>query len=417
MADLLPPASVMATWPTPNYVDPEHRGPGLLATNIFLCSLSFVMTTMRVYTRVRITATPGMDDVFAILAFITAVAMSTISSLADARYGWDRHIWDVPMEWMPNSLKCRMTFQITFSLASTLTKISLLWFCRRILGNAISGPFRNLNYSLIASMVFLAMLSLAFIFVTLFNCLPIKASFDLAPTYSYHCLNGNVLVFVASVINLFTDLLTTVVPMPLIWRLKLPRRQRMAIIAIFGLGIVVDIVGSVRTYYVWQDAVGTWDSTWYAWLVGVTGAVEIHMGIICASAPALRPLLKTVFPHFLSTGRTTDYGYGNYGRSGNNKRTWPTTSRSQHSKVHVTSKSGDFDPYYNQGSAAEPVGIIRTVELETFVEERNDTGFDAHQSRSPSSDGLASIGGNDASSRSSLKRYESDGETPFRHVS
>jgi hypothetical protein len=81
-------------------------------------------------------------------------------------------------------------------------------------------------------------------------------------------------------VNLFTDLLTTVVPMPLIWRLKLPRRQRLVVIAIFGLGITVDIVGSVRTYYVWQDAVGTWDSTWYAWLVGMTGAVEIHVGIV-----------------------------------------------------------------------------------------------------------------------------------------
>lgn len=88
-------------------------------------------------------------------------------------------------------------------------------------------------------------------------------------------------------VNLFTDLLTTVVPMPLIWRLKLPRRQRLAVIAIFGLGITVDIVGAVRTYYVWQDAVGTWDSTWYAWLVGMTGAVEIHVGIVRFSFPSL----------------------------------------------------------------------------------------------------------------------------------
>jgi hypothetical protein len=97
--------------------------------------------------------------------------MSTVSSLADARYGWDRHIWDVPLTWMPGTLKCRMLFQITFSLASTLTKISLLWFCRRILGNGISGPFRGLNYCLIASMLFLGLLSLAFIFVTFLNCM------------------------------------------------------------------------------------------------------------------------------------------------------------------------------------------------------------------------------------------------------
>lgn len=70
MADLMPPPSVMATWPKPNYIDPLTRGSGLLVANTVLSSISFIVTSLRVYTRVRITATPGMDDVFAILAFV-----------------------------------------------------------------------------------------------------------------------------------------------------------------------------------------------------------------------------------------------------------------------------------------------------------------------------------------------------------
>lgn len=60
------------------------------------------------------------------------------------------------------------------------------------------------------------------------------------------------MLFAASVINIFTDFLVTALPMPLIWSLKLPARQRLAVISIFGVGVVVNVAGSIRTYFVWK---------------------------------------------------------------------------------------------------------------------------------------------------------------------
>jgi hypothetical protein len=65
-------------------------------------------------------------------------------------------------------------------------------------------------------------------------------------------MNSGDILFAASVINIFTDFLVTALPMPLIWSLKLPARQRLAVISIFGLGIIVNVAGSFRTYFVWQ---------------------------------------------------------------------------------------------------------------------------------------------------------------------
>jgi hypothetical protein len=105
--------------------------------------------------------------------------MCTVTSLATSRYGWDRHVWDVPIEWMPDTLKMRMAFQITFSVASTFTKLSLLWFCRRILGTGIKGPFRVLNYCLIGSMMMVFVLSLIFILLTIFTCMYVVICYPL----------------------------------------------------------------------------------------------------------------------------------------------------------------------------------------------------------------------------------------------
>ena len=51
-------------------------------------------------------------------------------------------------------------------------------------------------------------------------------------------------------INIANDVLTAVVPIPLIMRLKMPLRQRIGVCVLFGLGFIVIVAGSVRTYYI-----------------------------------------------------------------------------------------------------------------------------------------------------------------------
>lgn len=88
------------------------------------------------------------------------------------------------------------------------------------------------------------------------------------------------IVFSASVINIFTDFLATAIPMPLIWSLNLPARQRLAVISIFGLGIVVNVAGSVRTVYVWKSMKASYDMTWVGWPILVAAVVEISLGLV-----------------------------------------------------------------------------------------------------------------------------------------
>lgn len=97
--------------------------------------------------------------------------MCTVTSIAAVRLGWDRHIWDVPFTWFSTSLKYHMVFEMTYTVSTTLTKVSLLWFCRRLLGSSAKSNLQYLNWSLIGAMVLLVILGLLFIFITLFNCM------------------------------------------------------------------------------------------------------------------------------------------------------------------------------------------------------------------------------------------------------
>lgn len=61
---------ILATHPTPNYIDPETRGPGLLICNAVLFALAFVFVAARVYTRTHVSGGFGLDDLFIVAAIV-----------------------------------------------------------------------------------------------------------------------------------------------------------------------------------------------------------------------------------------------------------------------------------------------------------------------------------------------------------
>ncbi|KAL2825646.1 hypothetical protein BDW59DRAFT_161606 [Aspergillus cavernicola] len=356
----LPPVEVILTWPTPNYINPHTRGGAVLIVSIILTILSTIITVLRVYTRLRITCTAGLDDVLIVLSLMFGIAMAVIISLATQQYGWNRHVWDVPLEWLPTISKLNLTFQIIFSLSCSLTKLSLLWFCRRLFGTGSKGSRSFFNISMIVGMVVVFISSALFILFSIFQCRPIHAYWDLEPQYPYHCLNTGAIVFSASVINIFTDVLTTILPLPLIWKLKMPTRQRVAVISIFALGIVVDVAGSIRTVYVWKSMIASWDTTWEAWPVLLAATVEINLGLICASAPALRPLVTFFLPRLFGSS----HRYGSNTRDRTPQQSWKLRSFTNASK-----KSRGSRHYSDHGvMPAQRLEVFRTVELKTYTE-------------------------------------------------
>ena len=91
-------------------------------------------------------------------------------------------------------------------------------------------------------------------------------------------MDEGVLTLICGIINCVADFATTVTPIPLImgvstlmslWRslanmfeLHMPKRQRFAVAALFGMGLIVTGAGIVRTWYIYKSLMTTYDSTW-----------------------------------------------------------------------------------------------------------------------------------------------------------
>lgn len=98
------------------------------------------------------------------------IAMAVVVCIATERWGWTRHIWDVPMGWIPMVSKLNLTFQILFSVSCSITKLSLLWFCRRLLIVGSKGVYSTYNIAMIVGMVIVFISSALFVLVSIFQC-------------------------------------------------------------------------------------------------------------------------------------------------------------------------------------------------------------------------------------------------------
>lgn len=103
-------------------------------------------------------------------------------------------------------------------------------------------------------------------------------------------------MFNASIVNVVLEFLTMLVPIPIIWQLSLPKRQRLAVIAIFGLGFVVCVAGALKTHYVHTGIGESYDEQWDVYPLWILTIVEADVGLICASAPALKPFVGRYLP-------------------------------------------------------------------------------------------------------------------------
>jgi len=58
-------------------------------------------------------------------------------------------------------------------------------------------------------------------------------------------------------------------------------RERMAVAALFGMGLIVSAAGIVRTWFIYRSLFNNeYDQTWYAYPLWIAAAVEIDLGVV-----------------------------------------------------------------------------------------------------------------------------------------
>ncbi|KAF2494858.1 hypothetical protein BU16DRAFT_49782 [Lophium mytilinum] len=289
-----------ATTP-PQGVTAEFEHPDSIAYQVIALSLPFTCTAtvvvlLRMYTRIMIVRSPGLDDLTIVIGLLISWIFCALG-IANIPYGYGIHLWDLYIPKIKPFLIIDLLGQDFYFVGTCFVKVSILLFYLRL------NPDKTFRRVAFAIMSFDVVYSFVSIIVATFGCTPIAGGWDLL--IKSKCVNKKAYYYVAAACNIVTDFATLGLPVRMCLRLNVSRRQRWLLLGLFGVGSFACIISIVRLVTM-LPSLHSIDFTRYKVQVAGWAEVEINTGIICACLPTLKPLLNTVFPtHFApSSGRT-----------------------------------------------------------------------------------------------------------------
>ncbi|TGJ77551.1 hypothetical protein E0Z10_g10720 [Xylaria hypoxylon] len=298
----LPPPSGVKS----NFDNPESREQLAKIVVGLTYGLMLVFLALRIYARIKITRSLGVDDYLSLAAGASITAFTGLSlSLFGEPLG--PHQWNVPLSRFNASFMGRTLGSIVlFSLSSVFVKTALLSLYLRVF-----SPNRTARMMIWIGFTTIVVFYTIAIILNIRFCLPLsmttpvpdqdewakklKASNCSQPVYN---LNAAVGLF-----GVVSDLYVLIIPVSMVYKLRIPRNKKIGILAIFLTGLVA-IASSITSTAFRFHQLKSYDFTWDSIPSYTLRAAELNIGLICNCMPVVFVILKKIFqPRPCSSGK------------------------------------------------------------------------------------------------------------------
>lgn len=174
--------------------------------------------------------------------------------------------------------------------------------------STLSLPGSNFRRQLYFWTTFITLSLLTIILILLFPCRPISKAWNvLTPG---HCLDLNRLYFTQAGFMTFTDLIVCILPIPMVFRMKLPLRQKVSVCGLFALGAIAVVSGIIKLTMM-PELLKSFNVAWNSTTSLVWLNIELMAGAIAGSGVPLKVFVRRWAPGLLSrSGESVDDGDG-----------------------------------------------------------------------------------------------------------
>ncbi|KAJ3458559.1 hypothetical protein FSOLCH5_010476 [Fusarium solani] len=293
----------------------EDNSVALVSTVIVFMALSWLSVGLRSYTRAFLMKSYQLDDWLMLIAQgIFTVSCAFI--LEGVKEGLGRHneaIKDDAAE--VNALKWQALATATYVLDMMFIKLSIGVFLLRL---SVKPVY---TWIIWISLAIITIWSTVIFFWNMFQCSPVEKQWDFRITGG-HCVSADQIVSAAYAISAMTivsDWLYAILPIPMLWTVKMTKTAKATVIVILGLGIFASIATLVRLRFL-ADLTDTDDILFAGTDAMVWTLIEPGVAIIASSLATIRPLLRAMkIRGFESTGNTYGTGHSAAMRSNANR--------------------------------------------------------------------------------------------------
>ncbi|KAL7780501.1 hypothetical protein CFE70_010524 [Pyrenophora teres f. teres 0-1] len=149
-----------------------------------------------------------------------------------------------------------------------------------------------------------------------------------------------------AIFNITSDVIIILIPMPLLFKVRLPKKTKCILFFIFCIGAFTIVAAALNKYYSFTHPFGTEWTIWYL--------RESYTAILCANLPLTYPLIQRIFHlrnwnsnTYTGTTTTTTTPYGD--PRSNTTRPHHHQSSSQHSRVYWPEPDPVASPHIPRG--------------------------------------------------------------------
>lgn len=153
-------------------------------------------------------------------------------------------------------------------------KVALCCAYLRITGHKINNRYRFVIWTFL---IFTIVSHLAGTLVLMFQCSPVKKSWR--PRTAGTCLPNDITFYWLAGVSIFCDVCIILLPIPLLLKVQINARRKVALVAIFSLGLFTTVCSIMRMVQITTIA-KTGDST----MLVLWGTIELNVGVCCRNS-------------------------------------------------------------------------------------------------------------------------------------
>ncbi|KAJ5183940.1 hypothetical protein N7492_001556 [Penicillium capsulatum] len=327
-------------------MDDDSRSQAILIVTAVFLAISGISVALRCFVRTHVVRAFGWDDTLMVLAMVFNLAFA-ICGIAGSKLGIGRKLVHF-LVYPDNFHKALLLWwlgQIFYVITCVIAKLSIIITLLRITVDRVHA------WVLYAAMTLATTVGLIFLFFTIFQCHPVNYFWNKAnPHTTGTCVNKGVLIGIAYLYSIgaaITDLTIGLLPVALIWNLRMNQRTKLAIVGILGIGCIASAAVIVRIPFVhhYQDR----EFLYNTYQISIWSNVEAGLGITAGCLTTLRPLIR-----FLRDGssvsRSRNPNAGSFPLSSNVAPGFHRSSRSkskhERDDVHQLWTGSENDEYH-----------------------------------------------------------------------
>ncbi|KAJ4989116.1 integral membrane protein [Stagonosporopsis vannaccii] len=325
--------------PAPNgYIvdlqNPQRRGEAVITwVGIVGMGIATILLLIRAYTKVVLVKKMASDDWCLLVAWIFSMPVQSLIVYRAPAGLIGIHAWELTGHQLNTIARITLTTTVLYSPALAFAKLSFL--CLYLNINPATGFRTGVYFTM-----FVVIGSCVGIVVSLLAaCKPFAKNVDVMVKEG-QCLNKAALYIATAALNIITDLMVIVLPIPMVLGLQMSRSRKVMLVLLFSVGFITCITSAVRVALL-PPMLTTKDSSWDTVYPSLWILIEASMIIITGTLPTMRLFLKHVAPTLV----------------GETEATQPSTTR-RHSGWELQHR-GTHDPYEIEDGSSER-GIFPT---------------------------------------------------------